>query len=227
MSSQNSSAGDVGELRRRGLPERLGRAVDEDVDAAERGLGGAGDEGAHRRVLAGVDGDRARPAGRSPAAISSAASSSVDAVRAATTTSQPSAASVHATALPMPLLPPVTIARLPVSWRSMAAGSRADRRLRSSADERDRAVVGPRDPRFPRQPDRRGRGRAGERGARAAPPCRAGRRPASTRRSSCATAASATAARAWPTAVDFVNGEIADELQRRRRARRSGSSTPP
>ena len=35
------------------------------------------------------------------------------------TTSHPSAESARATALPMPLLPPVTIARLPVSWRSM------------------------------------------------------------------------------------------------------------
>ena len=60
-------------------------------------------------------------------------SSSADAVRAATTTSQPSAASARATALPMPLLPPVTIARLPVSWRSMPAGSRATARLRSPA----------------------------------------------------------------------------------------------
>ena len=55
------------------------------------------------------------------AAISSADSSSAEAVRAATATSQPSAASVHAIALPMPLLPPVTSARLPVSWRSMCS----------------------------------------------------------------------------------------------------------
>ena len=50
-------------------------------------------------------------------------------------------------------------------------------------------------------------------GRTAAPPCRAGRRPASTRPSSCATAATATAARASARPSSFVNGEIADELR--------------
>jgi hypothetical protein len=51
-------------------------------------------------------------------ATSAAAFSSVSWVRAASTTSTPSAARACAIASPMPLLPPVMIARLPVSCRS-------------------------------------------------------------------------------------------------------------
>ena len=53
------------------------------------------------------------------AAISAAVAVSGSGVRAATTTSQPSSASTRATALPMPLLAPVTSARLPLSCRSI------------------------------------------------------------------------------------------------------------
>ena len=60
---------------------------------------------------------------RPVAAASSAAVASRSArVRAAMATSHPSAARARATALPMPLLPPVTSARFPSSCRSMAAG---------------------------------------------------------------------------------------------------------
>ena len=114
--------GDVGQLRRRRLPERLGGAVDEDVDAAER----------RRRAAATIArtdssspvsttiGMTARPV--AAVQLGSGGSSSGLATRAAMTTSQPSPASARATALPMPRLPPVTIARLPVSWRSIGPG---------------------------------------------------------------------------------------------------------
>src|SRR5690349_14280259 len=54
------------------------------------------------------------------AASRAAASSSASLPRETTATSQPSAARAAATASPMPRLPPVTIARLPVNWRSMS-----------------------------------------------------------------------------------------------------------
>ena len=69
-----------------------------------------------------------------------------------------------------------------------------------------------RDPRLPRQPHGRGRGRPRLRRARVGPPCRRAPRPASSRRSSCATAATATAARACATRSATSNGEIADAL---------------
>ena len=50
-------------------------------------------------------------------------------------------------------------------------------------------------------------------GARGAPPCRPARRRASARRSSCATAATASPARACSRAVANVNGEIADAVR--------------
>ena len=67
----------------------------------------------------------------------------------------------------------------------------------SFTQSRHRKRPGPRDPGFARQPHRRGRRHAGV-GRRSAPPrSRRARRPASTRRSSCATATrSATSARA-------------------------------
>ena len=80
MSSQNSVAGDVGQLRRRRLAERLGRAVDEDVDAAEAPPWPSATSARTdaSSPVSTVIGTTRRPVA---AAISSAVSSSADAVR--------------------------------------------------------------------------------------------------------------------------------------------------
>ena len=70
----------------------------------------------------------------------------------------------------------------------------------------------PPDPRLPRQPDGRGRGRAALGRARAAPRCRPAPRPASSRRPSCATAAT----------PDGGKGVTQGGRQRQRRDRRGG-----
>ena len=80
----------------------------------------------------------------------------------------------------------------------------------------------PPDPRQPRQPDGRGRCAPGVRRAAAAPPCPPAPRPASTRPSSCATAARPSAARACCGAVEHVNGEIADAVRGRDAADQAG-----
>ncbi len=66
---------------------------------------------------------------------------------------------------------------------------------------------------LPGQPDRRGGGDPRERRHAAPRRCRRGPRPASGRRSSCATAAARSAARASTKAVANVNGEIAGALE--------------
>ena len=73
----------------------------------------------------------------------------------------------------------------------------------------------PRDPRQPRQSHRRSRRHRSPAASSAAPPCRAARSPASTRRSSCATATRrATSARACSTAVQNIEETIAPALAR-------------
>jgi enolase len=67
-----------------------------------------------------------------------------------------------------------------------------------------------------RQPDRRGRGLL-ETARSAAPRCRPARRPASTRRSSCATAATALRRQGRHARRRNVNGEIAPRCRARRR----------
>ena len=70
-------------------------------------------------VVAGVDHDGDDPSTRRRRASSAAVAVERSRSRAAIATSQPSSASARAMALPIPRLPPVTSARLPVSCRSM------------------------------------------------------------------------------------------------------------
>ena len=79
---------------------------------------------------------------------------------------------------------------------TIAAAKRVLRGRGPSADERDRRRPRPPDPRLAGQPDRRGRGAARERRAAGALRCPPAPRPACTRPSSCATAATRSAARA-------------------------------
>ena len=138
-------------------PAGIAGAVDEDVDAAQRV------DGARHHCL-----DRVAPSpcrrrrARHRRPVSPASSPAVASRRSgrarAITTSHPSAASARATALPMPRLPPVTMARLSVSSRSIPPSwplgcTRTVRnglcdtyRASSSALPRGAAVKGARDP---------------------------------------------------------------------------------
>ena len=97
----------------------------------------------------------------------------------------------------------------------------------------DRVRPRPRDPGFARQPHRRGRRLARRRRVRAGRRCRAAPRPASTRRSSCATATPGSAARACSAPSRTSNGPIAEAIAGSTRStsaastRRCSRSTAP
>jgi hypothetical protein len=109
---------DVGELRRRRIAARLGRGVDEDVDAAAERRNRLGDRApdcASSAVSA------TTPTTVAPVSLTSSAAvaASRSASRARMATEAPSSARPRAIALPMPRLPPVTRARLFRSSRSI------------------------------------------------------------------------------------------------------------
>ena len=105
---------------------------------------------------------------------------------------------------------PATVAR----W----LGAAHDPFPRSSTRGIHRSRRRPRDPRLARQPHRRGRGAPRRRCRSPGRRCRAVRPPARSRRSSCATAATATSARACSKAVDARDPDAS--------ARPSRASTP-
>ena len=123
-SSQSASVVSSASFGGATTPPGHGRRVHEDVDAPER-AGQRRDHRPHRFVVAGVA--RTRPTMRRPVSVDELRGGRVDAllVAAAIPTSAPSNASRRTTALPIPRLPPVTIAFFPVSSKSMTQDNRS------------------------------------------------------------------------------------------------------